>query len=519
LYGDILLNTPFRVLSLILIAVGIFFRFYGLDHLPGINGDEAWYGVKAVQWVHFNLPTLYSGSGILLNPFYFLPLSLLHVFFEPSFFLLRSVALFSGISALFFAFFLFKKIWGTEKAFLLTLLFSSGPIPILYSKIGWDTSQTFLISIISFYFAEKRQTLFLVLCLVVAILIHPTNLFLSFYLLAPFLNQAILHGKLTGPIKNFIPYLNFIGQGLILFSVAGLTFFLLRHSSIFINEHTPDLLINLSAFSKVNVLKYSSETLVRFLAGITAYDYLFTKPLAFVVYIHLFMLSIFGGLLIYATIKSPKEMISRASLFSLSIVVFFILGGPLKLAPGWERYGLWLLATFYFLLITINDNPKLRMIFRSIVIGYSCIALMLFYHQFYSQSSISNFDKKPTFWTGKSSIKKEAAIQIKNYSRSSKLIYTPDWWTYWPIKYLFAKSDNVAVTILNQPWDLRFGADFNVNREEAYSAIFYLTYEGSLLADRIVELKLMDSVVPIFGYGTNQPLYLIFVRNQSQGLK
>ena len=34
-----------------LLAVAVFFRAWRLDHMPGVNGDEAWLGVQALRWL------------------------------------------------------------------------------------------------------------------------------------------------------------------------------------------------------------------------------------------------------------------------------------------------------------------------------------------------------------------------------------------------------------------------------------------------------------------------------------
>ena len=78
------------------LAVSLWFRVWRVDHIPGINGDEAWYGVQAVRIVRSESPNWTTPSGLPLNPFFMGPMVLLHAFYAPSFPLLRLPAIISG---------------------------------------------------------------------------------------------------------------------------------------------------------------------------------------------------------------------------------------------------------------------------------------------------------------------------------------------------------------------------------------------------------------------------------------
>ncbi len=70
-----------------LVAIAV--RIVALDRLPGINGDEAWYGVNVNVLLEGGTPFLQTPSGNFLNPVHSLPLLLLSLFTEPSFLVLR----------------------------------------------------------------------------------------------------------------------------------------------------------------------------------------------------------------------------------------------------------------------------------------------------------------------------------------------------------------------------------------------------------------------------------------------
>ena len=75
-----------------LLLVAVWFRCRWLGNIPGVNGDEAWYGVQALRFLwerqfHVQTPTHNPP-----NPLFLGPLILLHVPLRPSIVLLRSVA-------------------------------------------------------------------------------------------------------------------------------------------------------------------------------------------------------------------------------------------------------------------------------------------------------------------------------------------------------------------------------------------------------------------------------------------
>ena len=82
-----------------LLGVAVFFRVWRIDHVPGVNGDEAWLGVQALAWLDGKPVEWTTPTGNPINPFYFLPLAALHVWLPPSIALLRLPAVVSTVRA------------------------------------------------------------------------------------------------------------------------------------------------------------------------------------------------------------------------------------------------------------------------------------------------------------------------------------------------------------------------------------------------------------------------------------
>ena len=92
---------PFLLLNaLALVLAAVWLRGQALGNIPGVNGDEAWYGVEAWRMLHGQAAGWHTPTGNPLNPLLVGPLALLHLWLPPSIVLLRSVALASGLAAL-----------------------------------------------------------------------------------------------------------------------------------------------------------------------------------------------------------------------------------------------------------------------------------------------------------------------------------------------------------------------------------------------------------------------------------
>lgn len=85
-------------------------RFVGLDHLPGINGDEAHYGVHALEWLDGSpLSRLRTGSDLPMNPLFLGVVAGLHAVHGPSALTLRLAALVQSLFMLALSFLLFRR--------------------------------------------------------------------------------------------------------------------------------------------------------------------------------------------------------------------------------------------------------------------------------------------------------------------------------------------------------------------------------------------------------------------------
>ena len=166
--------------------LALWFRCHALGNIPGLNGDEAWYGVTAWSILHGGSWLVKTPGGNPLNPFFFALLLPLQACFRPSITLLRIVPLASGLAALALNWWLCRRVFDRPTAVVSTLVLAVLPIDIAYSRFAWDAAQSLPATLLVWYFAlaavrfperQDRFTAAAIVALLAAVLVHPTNIF------------------------------------------------------------------------------------------------------------------------------------------------------------------------------------------------------------------------------------------------------------------------------------------------------------------------------------------------------
>jgi 4-amino-4-deoxy-L-arabinose transferase-like glycosyltransferase len=171
-----------------LLAVSFWLRGHELASLPGINGDEAWYGIQAGQMLRGEKYLLRTPSALPVNPLFFGPVVLVHCFGAPSILLLRSVAVACGLATLAVNYCFARWLWDRRAAVCSTLVLAVLPVNIAYSRLAWDSclSVATTLPVLYLVLASVRQpargsTLLTAAAALLAVagLVHPTNLFIG----------------------------------------------------------------------------------------------------------------------------------------------------------------------------------------------------------------------------------------------------------------------------------------------------------------------------------------------------
>ena len=148
------LLSPLFLNAVLLLLAAIWLRCHMLENIPGINGDEAWYGVQAWRIGHGGPHVAWhTPTGNPLNPLFIGPLALLHLWLPPSIMLLRSLAVASGLFALVLNWLFCRWVFDRRTAIISTVLLAVLPINIAYCRIAWDASQSLAATLPVVYFA------------------------------------------------------------------------------------------------------------------------------------------------------------------------------------------------------------------------------------------------------------------------------------------------------------------------------------------------------------------------------
>jgi len=449
----------------VLFVLSVMLRVWKLGNIPGMNGDEAQYGIYAIQWLRGEPIPLTTNTGNPLNIFFFIPQVVLHALFRPSFALIRSVAVFSGLAALAINFALARRLLGRTTAVASTLVLAVLPINIAYSRFGWDSSQSLAATLLVLYGSLgaavdlRQRARWLMLAVAggaAAVLVHPTNVFIL-----PFVALAIAWPAQSRLLEWIDPrrmdrqrlIISAGMMGLALLSIA-----VFRRFAGIGSGGLPrwmdgvDFARNyLRLFSGVAVYRYIPGSQVETRGGIWpwggdwgAFD-LATG-----------VLLIIAGLCGWRLARRGKYGSADWFLVAgwlLELLAFFLIAGPRAIAPHWERYGLCLIAPLVIMashtMVNFLDRLEHRRRFSTgacLAVGW--MVVIGFHSNYFAFIEHTGGRSHRAFRTAE----KEPKAAVLEYVLSQTpadgvaLIVSDDWWSYWPMRYLALEEPRLRVT-------------------------------------------------------------------------
>ncbi len=449
-----------------LIAVSIWFRCRDLGNMPGINGDEAWYGVQAESVLHGESISWRTPTGNLLNPLFFAPQLLLHAVFERSIALLRATAVVSGLLALAINYCLCRKVFGRRAAFVSTAILAVLPINIVYSRLAWDASQSLLVTLPAIYWPLRAivvphwRTWFSaggLLALAAAIVVHPTNVFIG-----PFVGVCLVVAWRDEIVRA---WRRPVGKAGTVAAATGL----LAVSAVIGWSRLPAAASRVTDSADYVVF---AVNLGRLFSGASVYQYVagsitpateneqFSRTLPFDLATGLIACLLGWGIYKQLTDgrRSCEENVEEstiadrirsnvaragAALFvgsSLSLLAFFLVAGPAAIAPHFERYGICLIgpgAVLAALAIEwwIDQRHATGRAAAAIAVLCGWGLLVGFQVNFFDFIERTGGESHLTFRTAALEPKAAALDSIRRQS-SHATVHASEWWIYWPLKYL-----------------------------------------------------------------------------------
>ncbi|NIL97352.1 MAG: hypothetical protein GTO53_07120 [Planctomycetales bacterium] len=442
----------------VLLAVAVFFRLWRLDHVPGVNGDEAWMGVQALRWLDGQGITWRTPTGNPINTFHFLPQALLHAVAPPSITLLRTPVLVSGLLALIVNYLMCRQAFDRSLAALSTLLLALLPVNIAYSRFAWDASQSVLFTLPVIYASllalrqpqrRIRWLLLAALCQSAAILVHPTNVFVAPLpvLAAGIVFRRPLAASLSAARTEWRCRLIWLTGGLVL--VAGLFWW-----GPWIQLAARRLIspAHYGAFVGNYLDLFSGTTVFRFLTGAQHATGLYRLAA--------------GGVFVFAAWGLWRQgwaCIQRRLLLiggGVSTGAFFLFAGPQAAAAGNERYAICLIAPGA-LLLSLGLHWWCRQ--RALVGIGVCLAagwllLASFYIHYFRFVQETGGKAQQTFRTARIEPKRAVARYLQTAAQDPPglIAVTTEWWNYWPLAY-FTFGDGAIRVVATAGGDAAFG--------------------------------------------------------------
>lgn len=446
------------------VACGIAFRIVDLGQLPGLNGDEAWYGAWAVDFLAGNEVPWRTPTGNPVNLLFLGPQVVLHAVAPRGVTLLRSVAVASGMLAVALNCVLIRRTLGQQAAWLSTLLLLSLPINVVYSRFAWDACQSVLAVVLVVHLsllahqAQSRVGCWWAavgLAFLAACWVHPTNVFA-----APVpLTAATVRYK--SQIARFFRTKQRVfclaaGAMAILF---GTCFASSSLSQVAAKAAARGVAPAQYALFGRNVLRlFSGLSVYRFVAGTrlpeeaqvanTLGDWHWTDAAAAAAALAL--------LIAWRQTRSHRNEIDPTlAILTVggagTLAGFFLVAGPESIEPHYERYGLCLVAPVVLWSSRVLSRWAALRGRESLVWAVTlaaCLALQVDTYQNYLRHlKTTGGQSHATFLCGPVEPKLTAleTVMADASLEHPVLLVTSQWWTYWPARYLACGRPGVTV--------------------------------------------------------------------------
>jgi hypothetical protein len=452
-------------LIVLLLGTAVAFRLMYLSTMPGVSGDEGWWGLNAIAWLDGRPYDTHTTSGNPTDLFLLIPVALVQAIGGPSFALLRAVPAAVNLLALPIAFWFTRRLFGSATAWIHTIALAIAPTAMAHSRLTQDPSQSIFWTAIVIYLAllgladRRRAWLWLGLALLVfpiALWTHPTNVFIAPFLALP--PAAVLAPLIPASRRGrAIVAVAVLGGAIAALAIAWIVLGRVTASNEYLDK--PWLaVVTARAASPRQWLEFGVNY-ARLFNGVTIYHYFSgARPVTW---------PFDGGFVVIAFVAASGLAASirrgdttrRAldcGLVAASAVMcllFFAFAGPTALRPHAERWGLCLIVPGALVLARgvagwIETMPRLRLAAIGASSLVAAAVLAGFYVNFFREFATTGGRGHLTYVTAPIEPKQQAFGQILNRAAGSDriVIVSQQWWIWRPIAYLAARDARVAVS-------------------------------------------------------------------------
>jgi hypothetical protein len=421
-----------------------------------------------MEILHSGAWNVATPTGNVPNPLFLWPLVLLHLVLRPAVWVLRSVALASGLAALALNFWLCRRVFDRLTAVISTLCLATLPVNIAYSRFAWDASQSLLATLPVMYlalaalrFPAQRGRLLpaAIAAEVWAFVVHPTNIFVAPVIVAAAAASIpwgiIRTAGIRGLLPRRVPYLA-ICIAVLLAVLAGLWIRTPASPRAMKRLTSVSKLLDFQGMLQCTALYprlISGDTVCRYIAGSDSWlrwpapcDS--NRP-------GLDTLLFWGAMASAAWLLRPwrKAEDSRGDgvllvSWALTWLGFMLVANAPGLRPGWERSAICLVAPTVLVLARavrrlIGAGGGLVLLAASLL-GW--VLLADFQEHYFGFVERTGGQSHLTFRTARVDPKSAAlAAVLRERGRGETWIVSSQWWICCPMAYLAAAEPGLHV--------------------------------------------------------------------------
>jgi len=448
------------------------FRVVWIDRFPGINGDEAWYGVVVNRYLSGKDMSWRTPTGNWLNPLYVGLLGWVRLVFPARMWVLRLPAVISGASLMIVTMKWGRKIWGKELNKWLVVLVSVIPIDIAYSRFGWDTSQAGLAAMVVLMSVFRENWKWMFVAVVGSLVIHPSMVFLT----------PVIWGVMVGSVwktrkkmKKMELVKVMIGVGLVI---------VVWKATVGFDEvrvMNSDRVLNLETW--VEYGRFWGDVM----NGIAVYEYIgggvvqeWKWLLNGVWWLGVMPLLVWAMKI--ATESKEWKWLGMMVGLIVGGVMFLGLGGVSAIGIGYERYVVWMvvpvLLWWAYGMEKLLEKVKRRKIMELGWLMGVGVWLMSFWVGYFDPYMDNSRKMHRTFWSGKVEPKQQVVDWLERNGEGRAVVVAENWWVYWPVRYGLGEDER---------WKVVNVEDLDEDLINERDKVFWVGFADGPLDDQINE--------------------------------
>ncbi len=487
-----------------LVLVSVWFRCRTLGNVPGVNGDEAWYGVQALQMLLQGQYYAQTPTGNPANPMFLGPVTLLHAVFSPSIVLLRSVAVGGGLAALAINWWFCRWVFDCRTAAISTVMLAVLPINIAYSRFAWDASQSLAATLPVLYLSlaavrfPERRVRYLTLAVVaqvVAALVHPTNVFAGAAIVA-----AVSIWLRWGTVKRIWTDRSravcAVGIVLVVLTVLWMR----TPQAKVLSTRLQRVTGNVAELAHPRAAPHFSILYARLFTGGTAYRYIAGSRSwsewpqaddgeACRADVVLFWVALATSVwLLRRSWRCDARTEDRvlAAAWALSMAAFLPIAGPRAMVPGWERWAICLIGPTVLvvsrgvaLACRTSSNRRRAVLVAASLAGW--LVLADFQVHYFDHIRHTGGTSHNTFRTAEVDPKRSALDHILSHATDRPiLIQASDPFIYWTLRYASMGEEEVRVV-----WPTEAERSEQFQLACGQGRVWYVEFAGSRNLDTV----------------------------------